>query len=81
MGLGLRSCGGTTCLEVVTPAIGVDDGLLAFNTLLAVAMLHAQDAGEALLVDVLEDVAIVDFAGGWVKSFQATSVLRDTRAK
>ena len=69
MGVGLRACRRAICLacltlKVITPAIGVDNRLLSFHALLAVAMLHAQDAGEASLVDVLEDVAVVDFAGG-----------------
>ena len=37
--------------------------MLAFFAGLRVAVLHTHDTGEAFLVDVLEDVAVVDLAG------------------
>ena len=55
-------------------AVGVDHGLLAFGPRLGVAVLHADDALKALLVDVLEDVAVIDFAGA--RLFAARIVAR-----
>ena len=56
--------------------VGLDQGDLSLFTTLRFPVLHANDEftprGFALVVDLLEHIAIVDFARPW---FQATGVI------
>ena len=49
-------------LKIIAPAVGVDDCPLARLSRLALAVLHAQDALIALLVQVFKDVLVIDLA-------------------
>src|SRR5512141_2323611 len=48
--------------EIIGRAVGLEEGLLAFEPGLAPAVLEAEDAGVALAVDVLEDIAVIHLA-------------------
>lgn len=43
--------------------VGFDDFQFAFETFHAIAMFHSDDACEAFVVDMPEDLAVIDLAG------------------
>src|SRR5690606_2428861 len=60
---GARGCAAGSGAGIAV-AVGVDDSALTLLARPAVSVLHADDTGEALALDVGEHVAVVDLAGG-----------------